>query len=258
MARKASGKSWDAYAKRQRRQRKNAYEEMFGFVLGAFAGGIRRAVLYKRALDIATRNGAASAALACEWYDAMARESRAKVPRAAPVVVANLGRIRAQVENAAHLADIGDAEGFANACGTAVMGEVKRSASDTMLANAKRDGAEFAWIPQGDETCSFCTTLASNGWVRARQSTAYGDHADHIHPNCDCEFAIRFGGQGGVEGYDPQKYLDEYNAAPGISSRDKINAMRRERYANDDAYREKVLWQQRERYAATHPHEDGE
>ena len=40
---------------------------------------------------------------------------------------------------------------------------VKQPSADTMLRNAARDGAQFAWIPSGD-TCAFCITLASRGW----------------------------------------------------------------------------------------------
>ena len=39
---------------------------------------------------------------------------------------------------------------------------VKRTGQDTILQNAQRDGAQFAWIPSG-ETCAFCITLASRG-----------------------------------------------------------------------------------------------
>jgi hypothetical protein len=60
-----------------------------------------------------------------------------------------------------------------------------------------------------------------------------GDHEEHIHPNCDCEFAIRFGDEGGVDGYDPSEYSQMYRDAEGGTSKDKINAMRREAYAVD-------------------------
>ena len=49
-----------------------------------------------------------------------------------------------------------------------------------------------------------------------------GGHAEHIHANCDCEFAIRFDHNTTVAGYDPDKYLAQYNAAGG-----DINKMRR-------------------------------
>ena len=91
---------------------------------------------------------------------------------------------------------------------------VKRAGADTTLQNAKRDGAEFAWIPHGD-TCAFCLTLASRGWQRASANVLKGGHAEHIHANCDCEFAIRFSSGTDVAGYDPEKYLQQYRAALG-------------------------------------------
>ncbi len=250
MAKKPTRSSWDGYSKRQRAQREQARDQMRRYVLGEIAAGSLDMVAVKRnALRIATRNGMASAALACEWYDAIAREAAAQVAKAAPVVVANPGRIAAQVDNAAPLIGLGDADGFADACGSAVAAEVKRSASRTMLDNAARDGAEFAWVPQGDETCAFCITLASNGWTRASRDVVDGNHADHIHPNCDCEFAIRFGGDGGPAGYDWREYADIYGNADGRSSDDKINSIRRELYAER---RDEINAQHRDRYAATH------
>ena len=102
---------------------------------------------------------------------------------------------------------------------------VKRAGADTTLKNAVRDGAEWAWVPHGD-TCPFCITLASNGWQKASSKVLKGGHADHIHANCDCEFAIRFDHNTTVAGYDPDKYLKQYRDAGG-----DINKMRRVNYA---------------------------
>ena len=86
---------------------------------------------------------------------------------------------------------------------------VKQVGADTTLKNAKRDGAQFAWIPHGD-TCAFCITLASRGWQYMSDEALKGGHAEHIHANCDCEYAVRFDGHSTVAGYDPDKYLEEY------------------------------------------------
>ena len=92
---------------------------------------------------------------------------------------------------------------------------MKQAGADTMLRNAARDGAEFAWVPHGSETCPMCLTIASNGWRKASKKTMKGDHADHIHGNCDCEFAIRFDGKSTVEGYDPDALREQYDNAEG-------------------------------------------
>lgn len=117
---------------------------------------------------------------------------------------------------------------------------VKRAGADTTLKNAVRDGAEWAWVPHGD-TCPFCITLASNGWQKASSKVLKGGHADHIHANCDCEFAIRFDHNTTVAGYDPDKYLKQYRDAGG-----DINKMRRVNYA---ANKERINAQKRAAYA---------
>jgi hypothetical protein len=104
--------------------------------------------------------------------------------------------------------------------------------ADTLLQNSLRDGAEWAWIPQG-ETCAFCLTLASRGWQRASKDAIKNGHAEHIHANCDCMYAVRHSPNLDVEGYDPDRYLEMYENAEGGNSKQKINAMRREFYANN-------------------------
>lgn len=118
---------------------------------------------------------------------------------------------------------------------------VKRAGADTTLHNAIRDGAEWAWVPHGD-TCPFCIMLASNGWQKASAKLLKGGHAEHIHANCDCEFAVRFDSSTSVAGYDPEKYHRQYRAAGS-----DVNAMRRIDYA---AHRERINAQKRAAYAA--------
>ncbi|MBR4687093.1 MAG: hypothetical protein IKP01_02165 [Bacteroidales bacterium] len=242
---KLKRRAWDRYSARQEAQRAAAASDMEGYVLDGGNALARRAVVAK-ASAIAVKHGRSAAALACVWYEQAARASGADVPKAVPVVSANPGRIGALVDRALPMLEAGDLEGFAGACGDAVANEVKRSASRTMLANARRDGAQFAWVPQGSETCAFCIAVASNGWRYAKRGTV-DDHADHIHPNCMCEFAVRFDGETDVEGYDPKAYLDMYKDADGATSKDKINAMRRELYEQN---KDKINAQHRERYAA--------
>ena len=122
---------------------------------------------------------------------------------------------------------------------------VKRTAEDTTLHNAIRDGAEFAWVPAGD-TCAFCIMLASRGWQRASKKALKGGHAEHIHANCDCTYTIRFDKKSGVEGYDPDRYLQMYENTNGGTWQQRVNDMRREMYAADP---EKYRAQKRAAYA---------
>jgi hypothetical protein len=122
---------------------------------------------------------------------------------------------------------------------------VKMNGADTVLQNAKRDGAEWAWIPNGD-TCMFCIALASRGWQEASRAILQGGHAEHIHAHCDCTFAIRHDSSTNVRGYDPERYRGMYDNADGRNSKDKINAMRREAYAEN---KEIINAQKRSAYA---------
>ena len=123
--------------------------------------------------------------------------------------------------------------------GGAVGRLVKQCGADTTLYNAKRDGAQFAWIPSGD-TCAFCITLASRGWQYVSKQALKNGHAEHIHSNCDCAYAIRFNSITNVAGYDPNKYYEQYESAEGDTPKQKINAMRRRYYAQN---REEILKQ---------------
>lgn len=190
------------------------------------------------AYGLATKYGEAAAALACEMYDAVAAAQGVSVPLAEPAATATYSETAKAVR--------GTLSNQRNSVPDTVGRLVKQAGADTTLKNAARDGAQFAWIPNGD-TCAFCMMLASNGWQYMSKDALRNGHAEHIHPHCDCEYAIRFSGSGGVEGYDPDRYLDAYNDADGATWQDKVNAMRREQYAeNKDA----INAQKRAAYAA--------
>lgn len=184
------------------------------------------------AYGLVTKYGEGSAELACQMYDALAEAANAGVPAAEPAVPADYGEVARMVnatknQNPANLPN-------------GVSRLVKRAGADTTLKNAVRDGAEWAWVPHGD-TCPFCIMLASNGWQKASSKVLKGGHANHIHANCDCEFAIRFDHNTTVAGYDPEKYLKQYRDAGG-----DINKMRRVNYA---ANKERINAQKRAAYA---------
>ena len=125
-------------------------------------------------------------------------------------------------------------------CASGVSRLVKRAGADTTPHNAVRDGAEWAWVPHGD-ACPFCRMLASNGWQRASKNLLKKGHAQHIHANCDCEFAVRFSRGFDVAGYDPEEYLRQYRDAGSdinnwrridyAANRERINAQKRAAYA---------------------------
>ena len=186
-------------------------------------------IAYAHAL--VTKYGEGSAELACQMYDALAAAAKAGVPAAEPAEPASYGEIARMVQAT---------KASPPQMQRGVSRLVKRAGADTTLKNALRDGAEFAWVPQGD-TCAFCLTLASRGWQKASQAAIKGGHAEHIHANCDCEYAIRFDGRSTVAGYDPDEYLRRYRAAGS-----DVNALRRVEYAKN---KERINAQKRAAYA---------
>lgn len=182
-----------------------------------------RKALIEYAYGIATKYGEGAAEMACQMYDAVAQVSGASVAAADPARTATYGEVAKTINGALMWSNTPES------AGAAVGRLVKTAGVDTTIKNAIRDGAEWAWVPQGD-TCMFCIMLASQGWVRASKKVLNGDHAEHIHNNCDCTFAVRFDGKSTVEGYDPDRYLQIYNGAEGSTWKEKLNSMRRADY----------------------------
>lgn len=194
-------------------------------------------LLIEYAFGLSTKYGTAAAAAACELYDAIALASGAKVGAAIPALPAEYSDVAAAIREAAK-------SNNGVLVGAVLDRLVKQPSLDTMAFNAVRDGAEWAWIPSGT-TCAFCISLASRGWQKASKKALRGGHAQHIHPNCNCSYSIRFDGETQVEGYDPADYLDLYQSAAGRNAKSKLNAIRREFYAED---REEINRRKREAY----------
>lgn len=191
------------------------------------------------AYAVATKYGEASSSLACDLYDMMAEAQNAHVPPAVPAPTPTYSEVARTVNGASMHSQ--NPEYIGGSVGTLV----KRTGVDTTLNNALRDGAEWAWIPHGD-TCPFCLMLASNGWQRASKKALRNGHANHIHANCDCTYAIRFDGESTIEGYDPEALYEQYKNAEGRSGTDKINYLRRKKYA---ANKDVINAQKRAAYA---------
>lgn len=223
-------KTWNRYISVLRELNNKAAEDMIQFIakMGLAQVGAdyvltsaERDALIEYAYAVSTKYGEGAAAAACDMYDAVAILSKAAVPSAVPAATASYGEVAKAVN--------GTLKDSVSVVPGAVGRLVKMAGVDTTMQNALRDGAQWAWIPRGD-TCAFCITLASRGWQRASKKAIKDGHAEHIHSNCDCTYAIRFGDNLDVEGYDPDAYADMYYGADGATPQDKINSMRREMY----------------------------
>ena len=234
-----SRNSWQKYIDALRKVNDKAAELVRSYLeangLPQSRAGVNALIDYCYA--VSSTYGEAAATLAAEMYDAIAALSGATVPAALPAPTPEMSEVAKAV--------VGTLKTSNEEIISAAIGRlVKQTGVDTTMQNALRDGAEWAWIPAGD-TCAFCITLASRGWQRASRKAIKGGHAEHIHANCDCTYAIRFDPFTDVAGYNPRKYLDMYEDADGRKPKDKINAMRREIY---DQNKDEINAQKRDNY----------
>lgn len=225
-----SAKTWNDYVTRLSQLNRKAGQLMQQYM--DTHGTEDADALTRYAYALVTKYGEGSAELAAQMYDAIAAAEEVFVPTAELAATASYGEV-ARMVNGTRTSPPQLQSGVSRL--------VKRAGADTTLKNARRDGAQWAWVPHGD-TCPFCITLASRGWQTASAKTLKGDHAEHIHSNCDCEFAVRFHSGTNVEGYDPEKYLKQYRDAGS-----DVNAMRRIDYA---ARKDAINAQKRAAYAA--------
>ena len=190
------------------------------------------------AFGISTKYGEAAAELACEMFESVAKASGVAGVIAEPAATATMSEVAKQVigtrKNSKNIDEITSSVGRL----------VKMANADTMLKNASKYGAEFAWIPHGD-TCAFCIMLASNGWRKQSKSAMNGNHAEHIHSRCDCNYAVRFNPDTKYQDYDPERYKKQYDDAEGDTWQEKLNSMRREYYAEN---KEEINEQKRSAY----------
>lgn len=234
-----SRRAWVGYINALRKVNDKATAEILQWLKSRGIPQSREAMngLIDFAYAVSTTYGEAAAELAAEMYEATAAASGVVIEPAVPALTPEIGEVTKTVVGTAKL---NNEEIISSAIGRLV----KQTGVDTTMQNALRDGAEWAWIPHG-ETCAFCIMLASNGWQRASRKALKNGHAEHIHANCDCTYAIRFDSSSNVAGYDPDRYFEIYSNADGRSSKDKLNAMRREAYAENS---EEINAQKRSAY----------
>ena len=265
-----SERSWTEYIERLRSVSDEAakkFAEYYKRVANPFSEEGRKALAYY-AYILGRDYGEAAAALACEMYDSMVLASGIEAGWIAPAMPASTVTLEEAAKTINGVLKVSENEDM---LASAVGRLVKLAGVDTILENAYRDrprsggvkhrhsGAQVAWIPVGD-TCPFCMVLASRGW-QYQTVWAAENHAEHVHPNCDCTYAVRFNADTNVEGYNPEKYLKMYSEADvnnfankdnshpttkQTASQKRVNAMRREYYAEN---KDRINAQKREAYA---------
>lgn len=191
--------------------------------------------IFDAAYYIAEKYSNASAAVAVQLCEAMAEAT------GVPMLEAELAENPSYNEIAKTVQGVMNTSRNRAEISSAVGRLVKRTGARTVRRNAARNGAQYAWVPSGD-TCAWCIMLAGKGWQYERNS----DHKEHIHSNCDCNYAIRFDNKTQIAGYDPEAYADQYREADGSTRDEKLNSMRRKYYAE---HKEEILAQKADAYA---------
>lgn len=224
---KISRREWLNYIERLSKINDKAADDVKRYVnANGGTANIDRDELINYAYGVVTKYGEASASLSAEMYDAVANLEGRNVKPAVPADTPTYSEV-AKTMNGILKQSLNE-EMLGGGAGRLV----KRTGVDTVMNNALRDGAQWAWIPSGD-TCAFCIALASRGWQKASKKALKNGHAEHIHANCDCTYAIRFDDNLEVEGYDPKEYQKMYYGAEGNTPEEKINSMRRMFYAEN-------------------------
>lgn len=243
-----STKDWKNYIAKLSKLNATAAEKMQQYI--AKHGFADTEAIIDYAYGLVTKYGEGSAALSAQMFETVAEMEGAVIQPAVMAQTASRNEVAKMVNGI--MKQTQNENVIANAVGR----KVKQAGADTTLQNALRYGAEFAWIPAGD-TCAFCIALASRGWQLASKKAIKNGHAEHIHSNCDCTYAIRFDSKTHIEGYDPKYYERMYYDAQdraaedetfwsGKSDKDAINQMRRDKYKLNA---EKIREQHRQAYA---------
>lgn len=226
-----SRKEWNNYIKRLGKLSEEVGKKVKDYIEREGLEDIDELITYS--YNLATKYGEGAAALSAQMYDVIAEMEGKVLPEAVMAETASYGDVAKAVHGTLKTSQNPEE------IGGAVSRLVKRAGADTTLNNAIRDRAEFAWIPSG-ETCAFCLTLASRGWQPISKNALKDGHAEHIHSNCDCQYAVRFTHNMDVAGYDPERYQKMYYNADGNTDEEKINSMRRDFYKKN---REEILAQ---------------
>lgn len=221
---KVTERAWAEYIAKMARISQKAADLMQEWI--EQNGTENRKAMLDYAMALTQHYGEAIGSLSCQMYEKTAEAQGAVIEPAEPAPIPNYGEMAKAVN--------GTMKQSEKLVPSTVGRLVKQVGADTTLNNAIRDRTEAAWVPYGD-TCAFCITLASRGWQPVSRKTLKNGHAEHIHANCDCQYAVRFDGKSNIAGYDPEIYRKMYYGAGEGSPQDKINALRRQLREKEDS-----------------------
>lgn len=173
--------------------------------------------------------GELASVAAAEWYEQVSPNSvNARLAAGTFPEEGVAGSVRA---SAGHLFGESPAETL-----TALSGGLQRfiaySGRGTVARNVELDPARprFGRVTSGAKTCTWCTIMASRGFVYYSRETAGA--IDHWHDDCDCQVVPQWDSERAhIDGYDPDEmhaqYLAAREVATGQSDKEIAAAMRR-------------------------------
>lgn len=212
-----TAKAWNEYKEKMSQISRKAADLMQEWIDKNGIEDRKALVSYGNALVM--RYGNTAGTLACNMYEKTATAQGKTVPTAEMAELPSFKEVAKAINGTLKQS---------KAKVPATVGRLtKKVGADTTLKNAQRDGAQFAWIPGGGETCAFCIALAARGWQYMSKNSMRGGHAEHIHGGCNCQYSVRFDNLSNVEGYESQRYKTIYDNMPGDSPKRKINSLRR-------------------------------
>lgn len=127
----------------------------------------------------------ASAVLAANFYDAcreasgLGKTGALAINRRDPM--ATDGAVRGMIQSV--IDNDGDTTAFENELKNRVGYEIRKSSSQCLYQNGKRDSKKtlYEWTTRGTDPCELCSELADVGAV------SYNSDMEHYHANCKCE-----------------------------------------------------------------------
>lgn len=219
----------------------NALVELAGRDLASVWAGLDlsdaravRAVLEELFPDLVATYGSTAALLAADYYDEL-RGVAPSVARfnsvmASDVVAVEQAQAKARWAISPLFGEPDPVQAFANlALGLDVF--VKQYGRTTIAESAAKDPSRAQWarVPSGRETCSWCLIMASRGAVYGSKAAAGGD-MNKYHGKCDCTPTPVWSESDLPKGYDPdalyEKYLEIHE--PGMSGKKTAAAWRAE------------------------------
>lgn len=190
-------------------------EDLWGSLDLSFPGESRDSLL-AFVPGITEKYGNVSALVAADWYDDLRPANSLitgafRAPLASPVpasAVASTVRF-----GASHLWSLAPALTLA-LVSTAVNEYVLRPGRQTIAQATRQDPSRPRWarVPSGKETCAFCLTMASRGFVYGSEAAASfaGSRFEVYHGACDCVPTPEWSDDPRIDGYDPDGMYDMY------------------------------------------------